>query len=819
MRQKSFKGTPLSSKMSDISEIQEYLAKLKMKLDRVPTLADHKKAYKDLLSQHPDRAGKDATKDFQEITEAARNVLEFILNNPKLQKQVRAESETQEHKETLRYFEKYNKVIYNKMSVTFSIEPSAVDAWKKAFEKKLGVGQAMADNTGFQYKKDKWSIESVSTASNPVLGSVSICFWSNTTHTVLVQGSHYMAFMTFAIPGMIKSIYKKSIQHVEKNGEDDAAEKTVADLDLSVTENDVLVDGFKTLELEVYSVRKEIIGKVDLALQEISASNEKTVDDMNKKMEKLEARLDDNKSEMEKVHSQLSVIVDQTKHNGVIDEQTFKELAIDIANATLEKGNIENIGKTILEVKKDVSNLNVKEVLEGNKEILSKLDKVGGLCDTFKDGLTKLESIFEKDIFRDVASNSAKSASALEKMNEHMVNLLSKISVPALVTPAKEPETPKNSEPAPKHTAAAKSSNIRNVKMFTSSIALQCDKDELAAGLNCNLDVIKTFHISEHVDARDPEKYLKNMIDENLSEGDETDFVIFVVGSNDISKLDIENDTLVTLNNKVCDQSKDLVHFANYAAQKFGVDVFVVERPPRYDKEKNDPKAVKQMLNQAANGLLLSLVTPIEKVHLIKLPDLENLSGKVRKGIYQHDGIHVTNRGASILANHLISGVREVFKDIPIPLASPMKNQYKSPPPTAPDGNDWRNYPQQAQHDGHVGRSQPHRDQHNDYGGRSQPHRDQHDGYVGRSQPHRDQHDGYGGRSYSHQGQHDGYPGVWHGQRGQGFQGGPNRYGREQNRFGQDSYHSRRRDHDMPDMVRDYLMSFNNNSRYGGRNR
>ena len=800
--------------MSDISEIRDHLATLKLKLDRVPTLAEHKKHFKDLLSLHPDISGTDTTKEFQEITEAARKVLEFILNNPKLQTQARTESESQEHKETLRFFEKSNKVIYNQKSVSFYIEPNTVDAWQKAFEKKLGAGHPMTDKSGIQYKKEKWNIDSVSTASNPILGSVSICFWQ-TTQKVLVQGSHYMAFVTFAIPGMIKSIYKKSIQNVEKDGDDDSAEKTVADLDLSVTENDVLVDSFKTLEKEVYDLRKEILGKVDIALQEISASNEKTVDDVNKKMKKLEASLDENKSEMEKVQSQLSVIVDQTKHNGVIDEQTIKQLAEDIANATLEKGNIENIGKTILEVKNEVSNLNLKEVSEGNKKILSKLDGVEVLVDDFKLGLTKLESIFEKDIFREVATNSAKSADALEAMNKHMVELLSKISGPSIVTPATEPETV-----SPKASSKSKpASNIRNVKMFTSSIALQCDKDELAAGLDCNLDVIKTFHISQHSDAKDPEKYLKNMIDANLSEDDDTAFVVFAVGSNDITKLNIEEDTLVTLNNKACDQSRELVRLADYTAQKFGVDVFVLERPPRYDKEKNDPKALKQTLSQAANGLLMSLVTPVERVHQIKLPGLENLSGKARRGIYQHDGIHLTNRGASILADHLCSGVREVFKDIPIPLTVPLKEHFKTPPPKDPHGQGvhgygGRSYPQQDQHDTHSGAWQGQHEQ-GFRGGYPGAWNGQHgQGFRGgqHEQGFRGGQHEQGFRGGQHkQGFRGGHPGAWHGQHGPGFQSGHNRLGREQNRFGQDSYYrGGRRDNEMPKMVRDYLMNFDN---------
>ena len=118
--------------MSDLKDIMEFLVTLNLdKLNRVPTLAEHRKAFRDLLSQHPDKTGKDSnkdtTKDFQAITEAARIVLDFIIGNPQLQT-INKKRETQEQKETFNFFEKSMKVVYNQKSVTFSVEPGTVDA-------------------------------------------------------------------------------------------------------------------------------------------------------------------------------------------------------------------------------------------------------------------------------------------------------------------------------------------------------------------------------------------------------------------------------------------------------------------------------------------------------------------------------------------------------------------------------------------------------------------------------------------------------------------------------------------------------------------
>ena len=212
--------------------------------------------------------------------------------------------------------------------------------------------------------------------------------------------------------------------------------------------------------------------------------------------------------------------------------------------------------------------------------------------------------------------------------------------------------------------------------------------------------------------------------------------------------------------------------------QQFGVVVFVVERPPRYDREKNNPNGAKQILHQSANGLLMSLVTPLQKVHLIKLPGLENLSLKARKGVYQHDGIHLTNRGASFLANHIINGVRDVFKDIPIPLDVPLKNNFQSPPPKV--------------HNGAAGFAPPHGAP--GYGT---------SGYRG------------GMNNMAQPGNNYGNWNVHGGQREQ-------RNGQPHNYNAQGGYNRGRQDRGMQDMVRDLLMGLSNNgykNNNNGRNR
>ena len=146
---------------------------------------------------------------------------------------------------------------------------------------------------------------------------------------------------------------------------------------------------------------------------------------------------------------------------------------------------------------------------------------------------------------------------------------------------------------------------------------------------------------------------------------DETDldFIIVSVGSNDISKLNID-DNIASLNTAAIDHSTQLVALAEEFAVRHDIDVFVMERPARYDKKEKDPKAMKTKLNQTANGMLMALINAIEKVHLIKLPNLDNLSAKAKKDMFKNDGIHLTNVGLEALEDDLIAGMKTVYTNV-----------------------------------------------------------------------------------------------------------------------------------------------------------
>ena len=124
-----------------VKDIEPYLKTLQIRTDRLPTFAELKKHYRDLMYLHPDKAGKESTENFQEISEAARIVFIFLVDNIKLQ----TRPDTNEGLKVLKCFENDSEVKYNKGNVVFYPDDNIFDAWMSAFEKKFGSPTPMKE--------------------------------------------------------------------------------------------------------------------------------------------------------------------------------------------------------------------------------------------------------------------------------------------------------------------------------------------------------------------------------------------------------------------------------------------------------------------------------------------------------------------------------------------------------------------------------------------------------------------------------------------------------------------------------------------------
>ena len=741
-----------------LKHIVGYLSVLGLDTDRVPSVSEFRKAYKDLFYLHPDKAGPESTGKFQEITEAAEIVFEFLTANGNLQ------PEKLDENDVLGTLVKENNLVYNKQSVCFDLTKETVDVWMQGFESILGRSKPLP--SGIQFKKDSWSLDSDSPSSVTTFGTISVTFYP-TTLKVHLQGSSFLDFTTFMIPTMVERMKNTNGASVAPPPDDTEVYYDPLD-NATVNQNSdnvaVLIESFKRMENAVVILRTELIKKVDETIANTDKTENPTLGIIATKLDTLENLLHENKTEIAAVNEKLADI--SKKHNIVKLEQTsIEELANAVSNiSSTKKTELDEIASAIKEVREKVDDKKLDDVVKSNQKVLEKLEGVKDLSDTFTTGLNKLEKIFEKDVFRDVANNSEQSASALNSLNKHMEALLGKFDTISIATPASKP-TPK--EPTAETNENVEKSDVRKVKkgkLFSSSVALGCNKRKLEYELDCELEVIETYHIVENPTATDPEKYLNNMLNSNLKEG-EVDFIIISVGSNDITFLSNDKEN-IALNNEAIDHSTKLANTAQDVAVKLGIDVFVTERPARYDKKQRDPKGVKTFLNQSANGMLVALTSILENVHPIKLPALENLSEKDRKTLYKGDGIHLTNAGLVVLEDSLIAGIKAIYTDIE------KKSYVNNPTPPTTQSRD-------GGRDRRAGQG----------GGYGQPDRNR---------------NGSGGRGQQ-----------YHGDRQQQY-GGPGQYRHNNSR----NWNRGRQEPGMPDMVRDFMAFMNNGpGMYNGRGR
>ena len=101
----------------------------------------------------------------------------------------------------------------------------------------------------------------------------------------------------------------------------------------------------------------------------------------------------------------------------------------------------------------------------------------------------------------------------------------------------------------------------------------------LEKDLQCKIKVVPTYHILRSNKSRDPKLFLKRALETELKNAN-VDFAIVSVGANDVTDLELEAHDNSTLIDDACYQSKNLVRMVEIAANRFNVDIFVVERPP-----------------------------------------------------------------------------------------------------------------------------------------------------------------------------------------------------------------------------------------------
>ena len=140
-------------------------------------------------------------------------------------------------------------------------------------------------------------------------------------------------------------------------------------------------------------------------------------------------------------------------------------------------------------------------------------------------------------------------------------------------------------------------------------------------------------------------------------------FVVIAAGSTDITTLNIESESVVTMYEQVKSHTGILCDTVQAIAQEMDMDVFLVENPPRYDPTVADPLSIKQKVNKYSNSLLSTTLGLTPRVFIVEQGSLARSSVKARNDLYQADGVHLTTRGLFYHSSNLITAMQDTYED------------------------------------------------------------------------------------------------------------------------------------------------------------
>ena len=186
----------------DMTSLKGKLSKLKInlppgqKLLKCPSRTTVRTAFKKLLVNHPDKGGQ--TAEFQNITEAYREIMEYISANPD-----NVEDDTLEKDEDVehhRMFTESKLVHYKDGSVTFNMTTEEAKKWMQSFDiyfEDIKAAKSDTHHGGFKYTCIDWKVP----GNEEAYGSLHLSIWPTSKNpSVMVQGSHYLAFVALTLP-------------------------------------------------------------------------------------------------------------------------------------------------------------------------------------------------------------------------------------------------------------------------------------------------------------------------------------------------------------------------------------------------------------------------------------------------------------------------------------------------------------------------------------------------------------------------------------------------------------------------------------------
>ena len=111
------------------------------------------------------------------------------------------------------------------------------------------------------------------------------------------------------------------------------------------------------------------------------------------------------------------------------------------------------------------------------------------------------------------------------------------------------------------------------------------------------------------------------------------------------------------------------------------IDVFIVEKPPRYDLPSGDPSGMKQKLNKFSNGVLAASTGPTPRLFLVEQASLSRSAGKGRSDLFKADGLRLTQKGLRFYKTNIMNTLKDCYEDIKLvkEKAAPKHTEKKGP--------------------------------------------------------------------------------------------------------------------------------------------
>ena len=479
----------------------------------------------------------------------------------------------------------------------------------------------------------------------------------------MVQGQAYLAFVTLVLPEVFKDMETPRLAiagaasvDTRSDNESDDEDHTDRQDKLDIVATQTMQQAFHRMELEVVNVRTSLGAKVDAALVNLT-NNRSSLDT---KLDTLEGLMKDNlkqNNELVKAITDLSLTIKNTSTNINIEPSHLDK----IAESVTSHPSLTNLSTTLSSLRSEVAQSSnmcaVQSEVQGLATSLNNLEtQVNNISKTIND----TNEAATKDMAQ-MRKNSDRSLDLFDAMKQSL-DVLAKQASNAESSTLSNPTT-HTQNPPPTIVNATEDKTYKGI-MFASNSALDIDTKKIKNDLNCDLKIISTEHILPHIDSSNPDSHLQGMVNQHLAGKGCYDFAIIATGMNDITDLDIGNAPPTTLTSNVADQTKKIVEVAENLVTENNIDVFIVDKTPRYDPDEKDPTSLYAKLTKYSNGVLASSVGMTPRLFIVDQSNLARSGTKARSDIFRSDGLLLTDKGLSFYTNSITKSLTDCYPDM-----------------------------------------------------------------------------------------------------------------------------------------------------------